>query len=78
MSEPLITVRDLAIGWDDVTLLQGSSFEVQKGEVFAILGGSGCGKSTLLRCLTGLDEPREGTIQIEGVVNLQASGFVLG
>lgn len=67
MSEPLITVRDLAIGWDDVTLLQGASFEVQKGEVFAILGGSGCGKSTLLRCLTGLDEPREGTIQIEGV-----------
>lgn len=67
MSEPLITVRDLAMGWDDVTLLEGASFEVQKGEVFAILGGSGCGKSTLLRCLTGLDEPREGTIEIEGV-----------
>src|SRR6185369_2259494 len=67
MTTPLITVKDLTMGWDDVNLLEGASFEVQRGEVFAILGGSGCGKSTLLRYLTGLDEPRGGTVRIDGV-----------
>jgi phospholipid/cholesterol/gamma-HCH transport system ATP-binding protein len=67
MSDPLITVVGLTMGWGDVNLLEDASFEVERGEVFAILGGSGCGKSTLLRHLTGLDLPRSGTIVIDGV-----------
>lgn len=67
MNVPLITVENLTMGWGDVNLLENQSFEVERGEVFAILGGSGCGKSTLLRYLTGLDEPRRGSIHIEGV-----------
>ncbi len=55
------------MGWDDTVLLENQSFEVSRGEVFAILGASGCGKSTLLRYLTGLDEPLSGTIRIDGV-----------
>jgi phospholipid/cholesterol/gamma-HCH transport system ATP-binding protein len=58
MTAPLITVTDLTMGWGDLNLLEHQSFEVMRGEVFAILGRSGCGKSTLLRCLTGLDEPK--------------------
>jgi phospholipid/cholesterol/gamma-HCH transport system ATP-binding protein len=67
VSAPLVTVADLTIGWGETNLLEHASFSVARGEIFAILGGSGCGKSTLLRCLTGLDEPRSGTIRIEGV-----------
>jgi phospholipid/cholesterol/gamma-HCH transport system ATP-binding protein len=67
MSTPLITVQDLTMGWGDVILLENASFEIERGEVFAILGASGCGKSTLLRYLTGLDEPMAGTVRIEGV-----------
>jgi phospholipid/cholesterol/gamma-HCH transport system ATP-binding protein len=67
MSAPFITVRDLTMGWGDVTLLENASFEVERGEIFAILGASGCGKSTLLRYLTGLDEPLSGSVRIEGV-----------
>ncbi len=67
MSAPLIAVRDLTIGWDDAPLLENVSFDVERGEIFAILGASGCGKSTLLRVLTGLDEPRSGTVRIDGV-----------
>lgn len=67
MSPPLITVTDLTMGWGDDNLLEHASFEVARGEIFAILGGSGCGKSTLLRCLTGLDLPKAGSISIEGV-----------
>ena len=67
MSSAIITVEGLTLGWGEVNLLENASFEVERGEVFAILGGSGCGKSTLLRYLTGLDEPKGGSIYIEGV-----------
>jgi phospholipid/cholesterol/gamma-HCH transport system ATP-binding protein len=67
MSEPLIVVRDLTVGWDRNVLLRGASFEVQRGDVFVILGGSGCGKSTLLRYLIGLETPLAGTISIAGI-----------
>ncbi|OGQ79171.1 MAG: polyamine ABC transporter ATP-binding protein [Deltaproteobacteria bacterium RIFOXYA12_FULL_58_15] len=63
----LITVTDLTMGWSDHDLLERQSFEVNRGEVFAILGRSGCGKSTLLRYLTGLDEAKSGTVTIDGI-----------
>jgi phospholipid/cholesterol/gamma-HCH transport system ATP-binding protein len=69
MSKPIITVEGLTMGWGDVNLLEDTSFTIDRGEVFAILGGSGCGKSTLLRYLTGLDEPKGGTINIDGKGN---------
>jgi phospholipid/cholesterol/gamma-HCH transport system ATP-binding protein len=69
MSSPIITVEDLTMGWGDVNLLENTSFTIDRGEVFAILGGSGCGKSTLLRYLTGLDEPKGGKITIDGIGN---------
>ncbi len=67
MSEPLITVQGLTVGWGDRVLLENADFEVQRGDVFVILGGSGCGKSTLLRHLIGLETPRAGRIHIAGV-----------
>jgi phospholipid/cholesterol/gamma-HCH transport system ATP-binding protein len=66
MSEALVRVVDLAIGWDDTVLQRAASFEVERGSIFVILGGSGCGKSTLLRHLAGLDEPLGGSITVDG------------
>lgn len=66
MSQPIVVVSELTLGWAEVRLLEEVSFEVQRGEVFAILGGSGCGKSTLLRHLVGLERPLAGTITIDG------------
>jgi phospholipid/cholesterol/gamma-HCH transport system ATP-binding protein len=67
MSEPLIRVEHLTIGWDEVILQKDASFDIQHNEIFAILGGSGCGKSTMLRHLIGLETPLAGTIAIDGV-----------
>jgi phospholipid/cholesterol/gamma-HCH transport system ATP-binding protein len=64
--KPIISVKDLTIGWGDVILQQGLTFDVQRGEVFAILGGSGTGKSTLLRFLIGLEPPIAGEIDVVG------------
>ncbi len=65
--KPLIEVTDLSIGWGDVVLQEGATFHVNRGEIFAILGGSGCGKSTLLRYLIGLEKPIAGQIVIDGL-----------
>ena len=74
MTSPLIQVTSLTIGWGDVVLQKDATFHVDRGEVFAILGGSGCGKSTLLRYLVGLEQPLAGEILIEGIgrPNLEA------
>jgi phospholipid/cholesterol/gamma-HCH transport system ATP-binding protein len=64
--KPIIEVKELTIGWGDVILQKNLSFDVQRGEVFAILGGSGCGKSTLLRFLIGLEPPLAGEIDVAG------------
>ena len=68
MSDPLVKVVDLAIGWDQTILQENASFEIERGSIFVILGGSGCGKSTMLRHLVGLDEPLGGRVTIDGVV----------
>ena len=65
--ETLIRVTDLTIGWDDVVLQEKATFDVARGDIFAILGGSGCGKSTLLRYLVGLEDPVEGSVTVTGI-----------
>jgi len=67
MSAPMLTVKDLSVGYGKTTLLREASFEVERGDVFVVLGGSGCGKSTLLRHLIGLETPISGTIEIAGI-----------
>src|SRR5262245_12587363 len=54
-------------------ILQGASFEAEKGRILALLGASGSGKTTLLRCIAGLEQPEEGRIEISGKSVLDAS-----
>lgn len=70
---PIIHVENLDIGYGDNTIMKNLTFDVQKGDIFIIMGGSGCGKSTLLRTLTGLIPPQNGQIYIQGVEMGQAT-----
>ncbi|MDE2003798.1 MAG: ATP-binding cassette domain-containing protein [Betaproteobacteria bacterium] len=72
--EPIIEVRDLTAGYDDVVILEHVSFDVRRGEIFVILGGSGSGKSTLLKHMIGLDEPSSGSVVIDGADMVVAEG----
>jgi phospholipid/cholesterol/gamma-HCH transport system ATP-binding protein len=67
MSDPVIHVEDLSIGWGDRVLMEHLTFDVPAGDIFAILGGSGSGKSTLLRNMIGLETPMAGQVHIKGV-----------
>ena len=66
-TEKIIEVKNLTVGYDNLTVLENINFSVNKGEVFAILGGSGCGKSTILKHMIGLCKPIKGDIIINGV-----------
>lgn len=66
MSEAIIEVRDLTIGYERRIIMQDLNFSVLRGEVFCIMGGSGCGKSTLMKHLIGLYAPMTGDIRLFG------------
>ena len=51
---------------NNVVALNDVSFEVEKGEIFGIIGLSGAGKSTLVRCLNLLEKPDKGEVIIDG------------
>jgi putative ABC transport system ATP-binding protein len=54
------------VGDEEVRALRGVSLSIAAGELVAIMGPSGSGKSTLLACLTGLDEPNGGWVNLWG------------
>ncbi|MDO3676465.1 methionine ABC transporter ATP-binding protein [Paenibacillus ehimensis] len=54
--------------------LQNVSLQIEKGDIFGIIGFSGAGKSTLMRCLNRLEEPDSGSIEIEGTVITDLKG----
>lgn len=69
---PMLKVSDLthrvSLETDTLTILQGVSLEINRGESVAIVGRSGSGKTTLLGLLAGLDTPTEGTVELDGAV----------
>ena len=62
----LIEVKHLRKEYPNATPLEDVSFEVNPGDVIAVIGPSGTGKSTLLRCLNLLEQPTSGTIVVDG------------
>lgn len=74
---PMLRVDNLSLRIrlenDTLTILQGVSLEINRGESVAIVGRSGSGKTTLLGLLAGLDTPTEGTVELDGAVISQLS-----
>lgn len=63
---PLLEMRAIAKHFGGVMAVAGVSLSLQKGEALAIVGDNGAGKSTLIKVLTGVYEPDEGEIRLEG------------
>ncbi len=63
---PAVAAVDLSKTFGSVTAVQGVSFEVARGEIFALLGSEGAGKSTILRMLCTLTVPTGGRAAVAG------------
>jgi ABC-type polar amino acid transport system ATPase subunit len=64
----VVRISDLHKYFGDLHVLKGVSMHVRAGEVVVVFGRSGSGKSTLLRCINFLEDPTEGTIELDGLV----------
>lgn len=62
----MLEVKDLHVYYGVIQALKGISFEVNKGEVIALIGANGAGKTTTLHTLTGLLPAKQGSIIFEG------------
>ena len=61
-----IQVQNLTMAYGDFVIQRDLTFDINRGEVFIIMGDSGCGKSTLLRHFIGLKSPAKGQILYDG------------
>ena len=61
-----LEVRDVHLRFGGVRALNGVSFEVHRGELFAVIGPNGAGKTSIFNCLNGVYRPQQGTITLDG------------
>jgi phospholipid/cholesterol/gamma-HCH transport system ATP-binding protein len=64
--EVVISLKDLKKSFDTLTVLNGVSIDIYKGENIAVLGRSGTGKSVLIKIISGLLKPDSGTVKVLG------------
>lgn len=71
MSEPMLEIKNLTKvygkGKDTKLAVDNISLTVKKGAFFGLLGPNGAGKSTIIHCITGVAQPSEGQILVDGV-----------
>ena len=62
----MLNVENIQVYYGVINAIKGVSFEVNEGEVIALIGANGAGKTTILHTITGLVAPRSGRIMFEG------------
>ena len=62
----MLEVKNLEVYYGVIQAIKGISFEVNEGEVIALIGANGAGKTTTLQTITGMLQPKAGEITFEG------------
>ncbi len=73
----MIKIKGLQKSYDNTKVLEDISLDVNKGDIYGIVGISGSGKSTLLRCINGLEKYNSGSLQVDGVEVKNLHGYSL-
>ncbi len=71
----MLEVKDIQVFYGMIQAIKGVSFEVNKGEVIALIGANGAGKTTILQTVTGLLKPKAGKIIFEGKDITKTPGY---
>lgn len=70
----ILDVKNLHVHYGAIHAIKGVDFEVQEGEIITLIGSNGAGKTTILRTLSGILEPSNGSIELEGTDIIQVPG----
>lgn len=62
----MLEIKDLEVYYGMIQAIKGVSFEVNEGEVIALIGANGAGKTTILHTVTGLLEAKSGSVTFDG------------
>ena len=62
----MLEIKDLEVYYGMIQAIKGISFQVNEGEVIALIGANGAGKTTILHTVTGLLSPKCGSVLFEG------------
>ena len=74
----MLEVRDLEVYYGVIQAIKGISFDVNQGEIVALIGANGAGKTTTLHTITGLISAKTGKIVYEGTDITRVPGYKLG
>ncbi len=66
MSDPVLSIRDVTKRFGGLTAVRKVSLDIGAGEVVALLGDNGAGKSTLIKCVSGVYQPSDGEMFLDG------------
>lgn len=66
MTKPVLSVRDIVAGYGEMTILNGTTFDVMPGTITTVIGPNGAGKSTVFKTIFGMLKARSGTIHFKG------------
>lgn len=66
MSEPLLKVSNIETYYGPIMAIRGVSLEVPQGRIVTVLGANGAGKTTILKTISGVMDPRKGTVVFDG------------
>ncbi len=73
----MLEVRDLEVYYGVIQAIKGISFDVEQGEIVALIGANGAGKTTTLHTITGLIAAKTGRIIYEGTDVTKVPGYKL-
>ena len=71
-----LKVENLSVSYGAINAVRGVSFEVNEGEIVALIGANGAGKTTILRTITGLERAKGGSIFFEGKEIIRQKAYI--
>ena len=66
MTNPVLSVRDIVAGYGEMTILNGTTFDVMPGTITTVIGPNGAGKSTVFKTIFGMLKAKSGSIHFKG------------
>ncbi|HPK34118.1 MAG TPA: ATP-binding cassette domain-containing protein, partial [Ottowia sp.] len=66
MTDPILKLLNVESAYGPIKAIRGVSLQVEPGRIATVLGSNGAGKSTILKTISGIIDPRKGTVEFKG------------